>query len=352
MRLDSFTKEIDTNQVYLVTNPTNIRYLSGFSGSNGLLIIDSVQAKLITDFRYGIQAENEVTGFEVVLASDIWHQLGIEIQNEKMNHEIFIEAEHLTVDQQNRLIGLFPNSVMCFQDKKIEKMRSIKEVSELSLITKACEISVMALTELIAKSLIGLSEKSIATKLDRLMIDLGADRTAFETIVASGENSAIPHHQPTDRILKKNEFLKIDFGAMFQGYKSDCTRTFISGSPDTWQKEVHQSATTAQAVGREAVEIGAQTSHIDELVRKSLEPSGYLENFTHGLGHGVGLDIHEDPFLGKTTQGSIAKNMVITIEPGIYFPNRGGVRIEDTGVVTDSGFEVLTKFSYELIEIS
>ena len=174
----------------------------------------------------------------------------------------------------------------------------------------------------------------------------------IESIVASGPNSAIPHHKPTDRVITKGDLLKIDFGAQYQGYKSDCTRTFAIGSAQPWQSEIHQAAIAAQAQGRKAVCVGIDLVEVDAMVRKELTRFGFLHYFTHGLGHGVGLDIHEDPFLGIKSKGNIAKNMVITIEPGIYLEAKGGVRIEDTGVVTDSGYEVFTNFTYELLELN
>ena len=331
-----------------MSTPTNIRYLSGFTGSNGLLVITQNSAKLLTDFRYQIQAQNEVSNFEFIFANDIWSRAGQEIVSETL----LIEAEHLSYARFHKLSELLVDSKLVAKEKFIESMREQKDDDEITMIKRSCEISTQALMVLVEMPLIGKTEKVIGTTLDRLMVDLGAEKMAFETIVASGPNSAIPHHQPTDRVLERGDFLKIDFGAMLDGYRSDCTRTFVAGKPTQWQQSVHHAVTLAQGIGRAEVKIGRTTKEIDTKVRESLTKSNFLEFFTHGLGHGVGLDIHEEPFLGLTTQGSIAKNMVITIEPGLYFPDRGGVRIEDTGVVTDSGFEVLTVFTYDLIELN
>jgi len=347
-RITAFQEKLKEEESFLVSNPANIRYLSGFTGSNGLLVISKTKAKLFTDFRYSIQAQNEVTDFELTFAADIWAKMHQEIDA----RTLLIEAEHLTHARFFRLKNLLVGSNIEGKEKFIESMREEKDAGEISKIRRACEISTTALQRLIELPLIGKSEKIIATTLERLMIDLGAEKLAFETIVASGPNSAIPHHQPTERTLEHGDFLKIDFGAMVDGYRSDCTRTFVAGVANEWHKSVHQAVKLAQGIGRAEVQIGRTTKEIDSKVRESLAKANYLEYFIHGLGHGVGIDIHEDPFLGLTTQGSIAKNMVITIEPGLYFPDRGGVRIEDTGVVTDSGYEVLTVFTYDLIELN
>jgi Xaa-Pro dipeptidase len=205
---------------------------------------------------------------------------------------------------------------------------------------------------LISIKLIGKSELEVATILDRTMVDLGATGPAFETIVATGSNSAIPHHQPTDRLLAKGDLLKIDFGAQVGGYKSDCTRTFALGKPADWQEEIYRAVVEAQEIGRKTCVPDLDFGSLDNAVRQSISDSGYGDKFKHGLGHGVGLMIHEDPFLSAKSDGKIAQNMVITIEPGIYLPDLGGVRVEDTGLVTNAGYSVLTNFTYDLLELN
>jgi Xaa-Pro aminopeptidase len=183
------------------------------------------------------------------------------------------------------------------------------------------------------------------------MRDLGADDIAFESIVASGPNSAIPHHEPTDRQIQSGDFLKIDFGAKIHGYHADCTRTSVIGKPAEWQFDLHAAVTTAQHAGRDVIRAGIEFREVESSVNQSLSASGYREYFTHGLGHGVGLAIHEDPFFGRVEDAKIAPNTVITIEPGAYLKDQGGVRVEDTIVVHSNGYENLTNLPYELLEL-
>lgn len=343
-RIQVVRQSLKTDETFLVSNPVNIRYLCGFTGSNGLLLINQEIAVLLTDPRYDIQSHQETFNVEIDLSSDIWKRL------EKFDFDtLCIEATNLTVKRFDDLVKLC-NKIER-KNGLVEQARIIKDETELALIKTACEISVSSLAKLIDSPLVGLTEIEISTKLDRLMIDAGAESRAFDTIVASGPNSAIPHHQPSKRVLESGDLLKIDFGAQYLGYKSDCTRTFVAGSATEWHKEIHQAAAAAQQIGRNESKSGSSLGSVDEKVRAQLAESGFLEYFIHGLGHGVGLDIHEDPFFKPESAGKITPNMVITVEPGIYLPDRGGVRIEDTGVITNSGFETLTNFSYELIEL-
>jgi Xaa-Pro aminopeptidase len=183
------------------------------------------------------------------------------------------------------------------------------------------------------------------------MLDLGAEAIGFETILASGENTAIPHHSPTDRTLGAGDLLKIDFGARVDGYHADCTRTVVLGTADAWQREVHAAVRESQAAGLELLREGVDVKASDVAVRASLEAAGWLDAFTTGLGHGVGLEIHEDPFIGRSHPGKLTSRTVLTMEPGIYVPGRGGVRIEDTVLVTAGAPEVLTTMTKDLLEI-
>ena len=347
-RLDLVRAKLSDDQSFLVSNPVNIRYLSGFTGSNALIHISKLNAHLYTDSRYEIQASNEVTEFEVLIAQDICQQITRGISSA----ELCIEARHLTVAKLAALKQAIPNLKIQECTDLVEHLRVNKDESEIQAITKACEISTQALSDLTELKLTGKSELELATWLERRMIDLGASDKAFDSIVASGPNSAIPHHQPSNRVIESGDFLKIDFGAQYQGYKSDCTRTFVIGKPTDWQKEIYQAVLDGQSVGRKLIAPEVKISEVDQAVRNQINQSGFGQFFSHGLGHGVGLEIHEDPFLSAKTADKITKDMVITVEPGIYLAQRGGVRIEDTGVVTSSGYEVLTKFTYELLELA
>lgn len=347
-RLDQIRSKLNDDESFLVCNPVSIRYLSGFTGSNGLLLISKLNAHLYTDARYEIQATKEVSEFEVLISQDIWSQVTKGISSAVL----CIEAKHLTVNKLSFLKQEMPSLEIkeCFD--LIEQLRICKDQNEIQSIRQACEISVEALQQLSELSLISRTELELATWLERKMIDLGATDKAFNTIVASGPNSAIPHHQPTSRQIALGDLLKIDFGADCKGYKSDCTRTFSIGKAQSWQKEIYEAVRQGQLVGREKAVVDAKISHVDQCVRDEINKSGFGPYFTHGLGHGVGLEIHEDPFLSAKTADRITEDMVITVEPGIYLAERGGVRIEDTGVITSGGYEVLTKFTYELLELA
>lgn len=346
-RLTQTLNRLNDDETLLVSAPANIRYLSGFTGSNGMLMVARNHNVLITDARYQIQATNEVDEFEILITTDLLTTVVAELQT----RTLLIESNHLNVAQLERISELRPDIQIVKSSGLVEAQRITKDQSEIDKIREACGISTTALNTLITEKLSGLTELEIATKLERLMIDLGANARAFETIIASGPNSAIPHHQPTNRIVQPGDLLKIDFGAQFQGYLSDCTRTFVIGKPQNWQREIFEAVLAGQSLGRQIAKPNLGFNELDVRVRSVISEKGFGDFFKHGLGHGVGLIIHEDPFLSPKSDGKIAADMVFTIEPGIYLPNQGGVRIEDTGVVTEAGFDVLTEFNYELIEL-
>ena len=347
-RLNQIKAQLAVDESLLISNSTNIRYLSGFTGSNGLLLISKQNSHLYTDARYAIQARQEVNEFEVIISPDIWTSFAKDISSKIL----CVEAKELSVDRLDQILNLQPAIEIKKTKNLIESLRITKDKTEVEFISKACQISTSALNQLITQQVLGLTEVQLATKLDRLMIDLGASDKAFNTIVASGANSAIPHHQPTSKIIENGDFLKIDFGAQFNGYKSDCTRTFVLGKPANWQIEIHQAVLSGQSLGRKSAQVDMAITKLDEAVKEQIKSSGFGDYFTHGLGHGVGLDIHEEPFLSAKSDDKILENMVITIEPGIYLADRGGVRIEDTGVMTTAGYQVLTDFTYDLLELT
>ena len=346
-RIQAVQSRLSADQSFLVTDPLHVRYLSGYSGSNGILLISPDAANLYTDSRYELQAANECFDVEICIVADL---LKAALSDTKSKVCLF-ESAHVTVSMLSRLESLSGAILLTPSQISIAEMRVIKDSVEISLIKQACQISTAALASVISQIRVGLSEKEITKMLERTMIDLGADSIAFESIVASGPNSAIPHHQPTDRQLCAGDLLKIDFGAKIFGYHSDCTRTFVIGKPSTWRLDIYAAVLQAQSASRGVVKAGVVGIDVVNQTIQALTDSGYLENFRHGLGHGVGLAIHEDPFLSKSLATTLEAGTVITIEPGVYLPNQGGVRIEDTIVVTETGYENLTEFSYELQEI-
>lgn len=345
-RIRTLQAQLPVATSLLVTDPLNIRYLCGFTGSFGYLFIGPEESHLLTDSRYSIQSREETKDINIVIGRSVTDF----IRDASTTADILFESHHVTIDFHQQLTQI---ERLNFLPAKsiVEKLRVVKDQQELATMQQAGDISVAALRLLIEQPLIGKTEKHIATMLERFMIDLGAQQAAFDSIVASGLHSAIPHHQPTDRILQVGDLLKIDFGAQVDGYKSDCTRTFVAGTPTQFQCDLHTAVLHAQTVGRQELRNEVQASQIDAVVRTHLADHAYSATFQHGLGHGVGLAIHEDPFLSAKNDTRLTSGTVVTIEPGMYVESRGGVRIEDTVVITDDGYRNLTDFPYDLISL-
>jgi Xaa-Pro aminopeptidase len=233
--------------------------------------------------------------------------------------------------------------------RKIEELRTAKDPSELELLATACRISAQAIADTFALIRPGLTERQLAAALDRRMVDLGAERPAFETIVASGPNGAIPHHAPTDRPMRRGDLITMDFGALYGGYHADMTRTVALGEPAGWQREIYELVAAAQRSGIEAARPGTDVADVDAAARDMIRDAGHGEHFGHGLGHGVGLEVHEAPTIGYARTGKLADRVPITVEPGVYLPGRGGVRIEDVLVVGAGGTGLLTTTTRELL---
>ena len=221
--------------------------------------------------------------------------------------------------------------------RKIEELRTVKDPSELELLATACRISAQAIADVFALIRPGLTERQLAAALDRRMVDLGAQRPAFDTIVASGPNGAIPHHAPTDRPLRRGDLITMDFGALYGGYNADMTRTVALGEPAGWQREIYELVAAAQRSGMQAARPGADVAEVDAAARDVIRDAGHGEHFGHGLGHGIGLEVHEAPTIGYSRTGKLADRVPITVEPGVYLPGKGGVRIEDVLVVGAGG---------------
>lgn len=329
----------------VVSTLVNVRYLTGFTGSNAayLLAADGT-GTLLTDGRYRDQATLE-TGAEPVVARNL-----VGTAAEQIKGTWACETHTLTVDSYKELESSSASRVPA--GRIIESLRQVKDDAEIRALERACNISVEALRGLIeSNAFAGRTERQVARDLEQRMYEAGADALAFETILASGPNSAIPHHRPTDRVLQRGDLVKIDFGARVDGYHADCTRTFVLGRASAWQREVHAVVQKAQAAGVSALRAGEGVNECDRVAREMLEEAGWLEYFTTGIGHGVGLEIHEDPFVGRSSAGTLAAGTALTMEPGIYVPGRGGVRIEDTVIVDDSP-RVLTTMTTDLLEIA
>ena len=346
-RIAKLQAQLGDGEAIYISQATNIRYLCGFAGSFGSLLITADAATLYTDSRYALKAESET--FDVFINTN-GHLIAPLDALGEIRTMIF-EKAHVSVEHFERLSNTWSHLSLEGRSGIVEQLRIIKDANEIEHIRRAAHIAVQSLESTIAKIHSGQTERHVQRILENTMLDLGADEIAFESIVASGPNSAIPHHSPTDRILREGDFLKIDFGAAVNGYKSDCTRTFVIGTASPWHIDVHEQVRHAQAVGRAALAPGALMSEINAVTRQAIVNPEYAATFQHGLGHGVGLAIHEDPFFSAASTTKIEPGMVITIEPGVYLADRGGVRVEDTLFITPNDYENLTEFSYDLISL-
>ena len=322
----------------LVTEPVNVRWATGFTGSNGqLLLRANGEDLLITDARYDERAGGEVPDLERILNRD---PVGVAIETMSAPYRIGFEAEHLTWAAGERLRQRVTEAGASAEATtgEIEALRVIKDEHEIALLADACRVTTDALTWLLDSQVrIGVTERDLARLLERRFVDLGAEAAAFDTIVASGPNAAIPHHAPTDRPLVAGDVVTIDCGARVEGYHADCTRTFVLGHLDAPLDEVYETVRAAQAAGREAAVAGNTAADVDAAAREVIDEAGYGEAFVHGTGHGVGLEIHEAPAVSRGAPATLVAGMTLTVEPGVYLPGIGGVRIEDTVVVTADG---------------
>ncbi|MCH9669226.1 MAG: Xaa-Pro peptidase family protein [Actinomycetia bacterium] len=350
----------------LVSDLLNIRYLSGFTGSNAALLIlaEGEPPVLCTDGRYRTQAAEQAVDAEIAIDRACGPHL-VKRAAEAGVRRLGFESHVVTVDgfaALDRAAG--EQCELVRAGGTVEGLREVKDAGEVALLRLACEAADAALKDLIERGGLrpGRTEKEVGRELEALMLDHGADTMSFETIVATGPNSAIPHHRPTDAVLAAGDFVKIDFGALVCGYHSDMTRTFVLAPIAQWQSDIYGLVAAAQRAGREALVPGAELSGIDAAARQVINAAGYAENFGHGLGHGVGLQIHEAPGINAAAAGTLLAGSTVTVEPGVYLPDRGGVRIEDTLVVAGHGGagsnvgadspELLTRFPKELVVLS
>lgn len=333
----------------LVTRLVNVRYLSGFTGSNAALLLTDRDAVLATDGRYTTQAGAQAPDLELLLDRDCAAGLVARSARDGVQRLAF-EAHDVTVESHTALRATDDAPELVALGHAVEALRTVKDDDEIALLREACAIGDRALDETLGAIAPGHTEREVARRLEGAMVDLGADGIAFETIVASGPNSAIPHHRPTHREIERGDLLKIDFGALCGGYHADCTRTVLVGrQPEDWQLEIYDVVRAAQRAGRHALTAGADVRDVDAAARAVVAEAGYGDQFPHGLGHGVGLEIHEAPLLGYHATGRLAARTPVTVEPGIYLPGRGGVRIEDTLVVTDGVPDLLTTTPKDLM---
>ena len=338
----------------LVSDLVNVRYLSGFTGSNAALLLfaNDMPAVLATDSRYRTQAARQAPDLEATIERACGRHL-VTRAVAAGARRIGFESHVVTVDGFDALscaLDGHDDVELVRAAGTVEGLREVKDAGEVALLRMACEAADAALAALIAGGGLrpGRTEQAVARELEALMLDHGAAGPSFETIVAAGANSAVPHHRPTDAELSAGDFVKIDFGALVGGYHSDMTRTFVLGRSADWQRDIYSLVAEAQGAGIAALQSGADLADVDASARRVIADAGYGEHFGHGLGHGVGLQIHEAPGIGSAVSGALRRGSVVTVEPGVYLPGRGGVRIEDTLLVGERGAESLSSFPKEL----
>ncbi len=328
----------------------NIYYLTGFRGSEGTLVVTKGDILLLTDFRYITHAKEVTKGLQIVEVKqrngalpDICKKYNIK----RMGFDSF----HMVYNIYSTWKISLPGVELVPMDHIIEEIRTIKEPEEITAIMKAIRIATDAFTEILGEIAPGRTEKEVANDLDYAMRRLGADCPSFQTIVASGYRAALPHAEPSDKKITSGEAVIIDFGAQVDGYCSDETCTVIAGEPDEKIREIYTIVDDARKLALKSVKTGMSIKSLDGLVRGYIEEKGYGDFFKHGVGHGVGIAVHESPTINSMSDGILEENMILTIEPGIYLPNIGGVRLEDMVLVTAEKAQILTHIRKDMIGV-
>ena len=328
----------------LVSAGANIRYLTGFSSSNAALLVEPERLRLFSDFRYAASARS-LEGVEFVEANrNLYASLA-----EQLEGKIGFEANAVTYAEYETLAGggldLVPRRDL------VETLRAVKDDGELEAIRAAAAVTNEALERFSQERFTGRTERDLAWRLDGLFHELGAKGPAFETIVAGGPNAALPHSRPTEREIQPGETVVVDSGALVDGYCADCTRTFATGPLPEHLEQASAVCLEGQQAGLEATRAGTTGIGADAAARAVIDRAGFGEQFGHGLGHGVGIEVHEAPRLSRQSSDTLAPKNVVTVEPGIYLPGEGGIRIEDLVIVTDDGPEILTSFTKDLVTV-
>ena len=350
LRVEKLRKKMQEENLdsFLITSPYNLRYLTNFTGTTGLAVITLEKAFFITDFRYTEQAAAQAQGFEIIKnVGPIFEEVADLVQKEGLRELGFEETtvSFLEYSVLEEIIDaqLIPISGM------IEELREIKDEEEIAIIEKACSIADLAYDHILKMIQPGMTEIEVANQLDFYMRSLGASGVSFETIVASGLRSAMPHGVASKKIIEQGDLITIDFGCYYEGYVSDMTRTFAIGDPGEQLKEIYQIVLEAQLAVLEVAKPGVTGKQLDAVARDYITKHGYGEAFGHSTGHGIGLEIHEGPNVSVRAEKQFVPGNIITDEPVIYLPGIGGVRIEDDLLITSDGNRVLTHSPKELI---
>jgi Xaa-Pro aminopeptidase len=343
MRADRLElKELDA---LVVTNLANVRYLTGYTGSNGVAVVGPEERLFFTDFRYMTQAAAQVSGFEVIRGErDLLGDVA-----ERVSGRVGFEDAHVSVRKLERLRGLVGGRAeLVAAGDLVEELRAVKEPAEVEAIRAAAQLADEALTQVLSRRLVGRTEHDVAVDLEHTMRVLGADAASFGSIVASGTHGALPHAEPRAEQIPGGVLVTIDWGALVDGYCSDCTRTYATGPLEDDAAAGYELVRSVQEKSVAAVRAGANGKEVDAIGRAEIAAAGHGDHYGHGLGHGVGLEVHEAPNLSPRSKDTLVAGNVVTVEPGIYVPDRFGVRIEDLVVVTDDGCDVLSSLPKSL----
>jgi Xaa-Pro aminopeptidase len=350
LRLREAMREQKLDAVF-ITNAINRKYLSGFTGSSGYLIITLDQAILLTDFRYMTQAPAQAHYYEVIEHGPKAIESVKELLTKYAITQVGFEQNEVTFGLYQSYAAFLNPIELIPTDQLVEKLRMFKDTTELQIMQEAADLADQTFSYILTKLKPGVSEREIALEMEIYMRKHGATSSSFETIVASGERSALPHGVASDRILQANEFVKLDFGAYYNGYCSDLTRTVVLGKPTDKHKEIYDIVLEAQLQTLDKLKPGMTGREADAVARDIIRNAGYGDHFGHGTGHGLGMEIHEAPRLSFQSDTVLEAGMVVTVEPGIYIPGFGGVRIEDDVVLTEKGIRILTHSSKDFIVI-
>ncbi len=351
-RVNKLQAQLEENEIdaLLVTKRENIRYLSGFTGSSGVIVITSNSASFITDFRYTEQANDQVKGYDIIELDTSLIKSVADVVSRESIKRLGIEQDAMTVGQYRTYekevdVQLIETSGI------VEKLRLIKDESEIKIMKEAAAIADAAYTHIQTFIRPGRTEREVANELEMFMRSKGADSSSFDIIVASGLRSALPHGVASDKVIQTGELVTLDFGAYYKGYCSDITRTLAIGPVSDELRQIYDTVLRAQLAGVEGIRAGITGIEADALTRDIIKEAGYGEYFGHSTGHGLGMEVHEAPGLSFRSDTVLEPGMVVTIEPGIYINGVGGCRIEDDVVITEDGCYLLTQSPKELITI-
>jgi Xaa-Pro aminopeptidase len=336
-------------QALLVTEMAHVRYLTGFSGSNGLCVITPTKQFLITDRRYKTQVLQEVERFTIIIAKQTLFPLIAERKLIPLQARVGFESKHISVEEMKSLKKLLPNRHFVPATRILENVTAVKEDEEIELIRSAARITDKVFKKILTLVRPGMHECDIAAEISYWHRKYGAECDAFDPIVASGERSALPHARASDKIIQRGEMMVLDFGCRYRGYHSDLTRTIAIGKPSAEMKKVYKIVYDAQMKAIDVARSGVAAWSVDAVARKHIRQMGYGRYFIHSLGHGLGIHVHEPLRLSALSTTVLKRGNVVSIEPGIYIPGKGGVRIEDDVVIHDNGCDILTISSKELI---